>query len=69
MNTAINTIQTAQKEIKAVLKRYRLNWQDVAPDTDEQIWAKIEPTAKKIRQQLFKKTYPRLYAKLKNSKA
>lgn len=66
MNTATNTIQTAQKEIKAVLKRYRLNWQDVAPDIDEQIWAKMAPTAKKIRGQIFRKTYPRLYAKLKS---
>jgi succinylarginine dihydrolase len=37
--------------------------------TDEQLWQEMRPTMKKIRAELFKKTYPKLYAKLQKEKA
>ena len=37
--------------------------------TDEEIWEEIRPTMKRIRAELFKKTYPKLYAKLQKKKA
>lgn len=49
--------QTAQKEISSVLKRYSLTWQDVIPDTDENLWRDLKPLSKKIRKKLFRKVY------------
>jgi len=37
-------------------------------DIDLKNWQKIKRTVKKIREELFKERYPRLYAKLKKSR-
>lgn len=60
MLSNLRTIKQARNEIKAVLKRYRLSWAEVAPDIDEELWKELRPTAKKIRQDLFRKNYPSL---------
>ena len=60
MAMATTTLEQAKNEIKAVLKRYRLSWDEVAPDRDEQIWKELRPTVKKIRKELFRKAYPSL---------
>ena len=36
--------------------------------SDEKIWEEMEPTARRIRQQLFRKMYPGLYAELKKKR-
>ena len=58
------TIVRARREINAVLKRYRINWEDIAPDKDRDalLWQKTEPTARVTRRKLFQKRYPSLYA-------
>jgi len=37
-------------------------------DIDLKNWRKIKRTVKRIREELFKERYPRLYAKLKKSR-
>jgi len=37
-------------------------------DIDLENWRKIKRTVKRIREELFKERYPRLYAKLKKSR-
>ncbi|MEK7208895.1 MAG: hypothetical protein AAB677_01395 [Patescibacteria group bacterium] len=53
-------ITQARREIASVLRRYRLEWEEVAPDRDDLVWKKIKPFAKKIRKELFRKSYPSL---------
>ncbi len=60
MSAPTRTIEQAKNEIKAVLRRYRLSWEDVAPDRDAEIWRELRPVAKKVREELFRKTYPSL---------
>jgi len=36
--------------------------------TDEEIWEEIEPTMHRIREELFKKEYPKLYAATKKAR-
>ncbi len=60
MSPYTQTIERAKNEIKSVLERYRLTWLEVAPDIDESIWKNLKPTAKKVRQELLRKTYPSL---------
>ncbi|MEK7586499.1 MAG: hypothetical protein AAB453_01365 [Patescibacteria group bacterium] len=50
----------ARREIATVLRRYRLAWDEVAPDRDNLIWKKVKPLAKKVRKEIFRKTYPTL---------
>ena len=52
--------EAARKEIFRVLRRYRLGWEDVAPDVDEKNWTRIAPVARKIRKMLFQERYPGL---------
>ena len=49
------TLETARKEINKVLRRHRLNWQDVAPDTDVGIWKKVSPVSRRVRIELWRK--------------
>ena len=37
-------------------------------DIDLENWQKVKRTVKKVREELFKERYPRLYAKLKKSR-
>lgn len=60
MPTAITTIERAKSEVKKVLGRYRVSWDDVAPDRDESIWEEVRPIAKKVRRDILLKTYPSL---------
>jgi len=64
MSNASSTIEKpiiqARREITSVLRRYRLEWEEVVPDRDDLIWKKIKPLAKKVRKELFRKTYPSL---------
>ncbi len=53
-------ILQARREIATVLRRYQLQWEEVAPDRDDLIWKKIKPLAKKVRKELFRKSYPSL---------
>ncbi len=54
------TINRAKQEIKEVLRRYRVRWEEVVPDRDESIWEEIKPFAKQVRRELFRKGYPTL---------
>lgn len=36
--------------------------------SDEEIWAEMEPTARRVRKQIFRKTYPDLYAESKKKR-
>lgn len=63
MTNATKTIQKAQLEIQKVLRRYRLNWEDVTTDLDEEIFKQIEPKYRRVRKQVVKKLYPKFYAK------
>lgn len=60
MPLATTTIERAKNEVKKVLGRYRVTWDDVAPDRDESIWQEARPVAKKVRKSIFQKTYPSL---------
>jgi len=60
---ATNTVETARREIRGVLRRYRLRWEDVAPDPDEMLWKQLKPSLKRIRRGLFRERYPSLYAR------
>jgi hypothetical protein len=60
LNTIEKPITQARREIATVLRRYRLGWEEVAPDQDILIWKKVKPLAKKIRKELFRKSYPSL---------
>ena len=53
-------ITQARREITSVLRRYRLGWEEVAPDRDDLIWKKIKPLARRVRKELFRKSYPSL---------
>lgn len=54
----IKTIDQAKQEIKEVLRRYRVRWEEVVPDRDESIWEEVKPFAKQARQGLLRKHYP-----------
>ncbi len=54
------TIQQARTEIRAVLRRYRVSWNDVVPDRDMELWRTVRPVAKEVRKVLFRKAYPSL---------
>mgnify|MGYP001578882595 CR=1 FL=1 len=60
MLTIEKPITQARREIALVLRRYRLGWEEVAPDRDSLVWKKVKPLAKKIRKELFRKSYPSL---------
>ena len=62
MAKAQATILQAKKEIESVLTRYGLSWREIAPDIDEEIWRKVAPEAKRIRNDIFREKYPTLYA-------
>jgi len=57
---AMKTVEKARREVEAVLRRYRVRWEEVAPDRDEEIWKSVRPAAKRIRKDLFRKSYPSL---------
>ena len=57
MNQPTKTIERAKMEVKALLKRYRVSWDDIAPDRDKEIWESVRPLAKRVRKTLFRKTY------------
>src|SRR3989344_7122184 len=64
MSTTITKKQivtNARRKITAVLDTYRLSWEDVVPDLDEALWNRAAPTARRVRRELFKKSYPSLY--------
>ena len=54
----IKTIDRAKQEIKEVLRRYRVRWEEVVPDRDESIWEEVKPFAKQVRRGLLRKRYP-----------
>lgn len=60
LTTNTRTIERAKSEVKKVLGRYRVSWDDIAPDRDESIWQEIRPIAKKARRDIFQKAYPSL---------
>jgi hypothetical protein len=53
----IQTINRAKQEIKEVLRRYRVRWEEVVPDRDESNWEEVKPFIKEIRRELFRKRY------------
>ena len=59
LNTVEKPVIRARREIASVLRRYQLAWEEVAPDRDDLIWEKIKPLAKKVRKELFQKSYPK----------
>ena len=59
-NTIEKPIIQARREIVSILRRYQLRWEEVAPDRDNLIWKKIKPSAKKVRKELFRQSYPSL---------
>lgn len=60
--TKKETVTKVRREITAVLNKYRLGWEDIFPDMDEALWKKTAPAARRLRRELFKKSYPSLYA-------
>ena len=58
ITATLTSIERAKNEVKKVLGKYRVSWDDIAPDRDESIWEGIRPLAKKIRKDVFQKTYP-----------
>ncbi|MEK7621700.1 MAG: hypothetical protein AAB415_00820 [Patescibacteria group bacterium] len=60
LTTIEKPILQARREIATVLRRYRLGWEEVAPDRDYLIWKKLKPLAKRVRKELFRQSYPSL---------
>lgn len=70
MANVTRSIEAAREEIRGVLRRYRLRWEDVVGnvDMDEAIWMRLQPTAKQVRKNIFRTSYPTLYARLRQRK-
>ena len=68
MPVTTKTLTKARREIETVLSRYRLDWEDIAPDADEAIWRKFASAARRVRRELFRERYPSLYDALRTGK-
>lgn len=68
MANGTKTIEAAREEVRRVLRRYGVRWEDVAPDKDQEIWEKIAPSARRTRKKIFKEFYPSLNARAKKKK-
>ena len=63
-------VKILEKDISEIKKYlgFGIPKEKVNFDIDLENWRKIKRTVKRIREELFKERYPRLYAKLKKSR-
>jgi len=65
-STLNQKVKILERDISEI-KKY-LGFSAPKKDVDFENWQKIKGAVKKIRKELFKEKYPRLYAKLKERK-
>lgn len=61
--TAVQEITKTQKQILFEIKQIKANLSRFYEYEDEKVWEAMEPVMRKTRAEIFRKTYPNLYAK------
>jgi hypothetical protein len=63
-------VKILEKDISEIKKYlgFGIPKEEINFDIDLENWQKVKRTVKKVREELFKERYPRLYAKLKKSR-